>query len=144
MDYYTETEKFSDQPNIIQIRSGQTRIQCRQCQSFYPLCQTASSWIYKHLLSRFKDLHRRSFYEDFLELTPKKKCSIHHQGLEYRSRKSRYTWSNRQVWPWRTKWSRVKVNWILPRVCNSNRKDPFSTTQEMTLHRHTTKWSIPK
>ena len=51
------------------------------------------------------------FYEDLqelLELTPKKKkkkkrCSFHHRGLECKSRKSRDTWSNRQVWPWSTK-----------------------------------------
>ena len=45
------------------------------------------------------------FYEDLedLELTPKNRCSSHHWGLECKSRKSRDTWSNRQVWPWRTK-----------------------------------------
>ena len=43
------------------------------------------------------------FYEGLLELTPKHRCSIDHQGLECKSRKSRYTWSNRQVWPWSTK-----------------------------------------
>ena len=45
------------------------------------------------------------FYEDLqdlLELTAKKRCPFHHRGLECKSRKSRYTWSNRQVWPWRT------------------------------------------
>ena len=44
------------------------------------------------------------FYEDqqdLLELTPKK-MSFHHRGLERKSRKSRDTWSNRQVWPWNT------------------------------------------
>ena len=47
--------------------------------------------------------------EDILELTPekrkrkKKRCSIHQQGLECKSRKSKDTWNNRQVWPWRTK-----------------------------------------
>ena len=49
------------------------------------------------------------FYEDlqdFLELTPKKKkkkkrCPFHYRGLECKSWKSRDTWSNRQVWPWR-------------------------------------------
>ena len=48
------------------------------------------------------------FYEDLkdlLEVPPKKKkkSSIHHWGLECKSRKSRDTWSNRQVWPYRTK-----------------------------------------
>ena len=39
------------------------------------------------------------FYEDLqdlLELTPKN----HYRGLECKSRKSRNTWSNRQIWPW--------------------------------------------
>ena len=44
----------------------------------------------------------------------KKRCSIHHWGLECQSRKSRDTWSNRQVWPRRTKWSSTKTNRILP------------------------------
>ena len=48
--------------------------------------------------------------EDFLELTPKKRCPFHHRGLECNSRKSGDTWSNRQIWPWSTKWSRAKAN----------------------------------
>ena len=40
----------------------------------------------------------------------KKQCPFHHRGLECKSRKSRDSWSNRQVWPWSTKWSRAKVN----------------------------------
>ena len=35
--------------------------------------------------------------QDLLELTPKKRCLFHHRGLECQSRKSRDTWSNRQV-----------------------------------------------
>ena len=45
------------------------------------------------------------FYEDLqdlLELTPKKRCSFHYRELECKSRKSRNTWSNRQIWPWNT------------------------------------------
>ena len=45
------------------------------------------------------------FYEDLqdlLELTPKNRCPFHYRGLEYKSRKSRNTWSNRQIWPWST------------------------------------------
>ena len=45
------------------------------------------------------------FYEDLqdlLELTPKKRCPFHYKGLEWKSRKSRNTWSNRQIWPWNT------------------------------------------
>ena len=45
------------------------------------------------------------FYEDLqdiLELTPKKRCPFHYRGLECKSRKSRNTWTNRQIWPWNT------------------------------------------
>ena len=41
------------------------------------------------------------FYEDLqdlLELTPPK--DVHYRGLECKSRKSRNTWSNRQIWLW--------------------------------------------
>jgi len=60
------------------------------------------------------------FYEDLqdlLELTPPKKCPFHYRGLECKSRKSRNTWSNRQIWPCNTKWSRAKTNRVLPRKC---------------------------
>ena len=43
------------------------------------------------------------FYEDLqdlLELIPKKRYPFHYRGLECKSRKSRNTWSNRQIWPW--------------------------------------------
>ena len=38
--------------------------------------------------------------QDLLELTLKKRCPFHYRGLECKSRKSRNTWSNRQIWPW--------------------------------------------
>ena len=40
--------------------------------------------------------------QDLLELTPQKSCPFHYRGLESKSRKSRNTWSNRQIWPWNT------------------------------------------
>ena len=42
------------------------------------------------------------FYEDLqdLELTPPKRCPFQYRGLECKSRKSRNTWSNRQIWSW--------------------------------------------
>ena len=39
--------------------------------------------------------------EDLLELTPPKDV-LFIIGLECKSRKSRNTWSNRQIWPWST------------------------------------------
>ena len=37
-------------------------------------------------------------------------------GLECKSRKSRNTWNNRQIWPWSIGWSRAKAK----RVCQKN------------------------
>ena len=44
----------------------------------------------------YKDL------QDLLELTSKKRCPFHYRGLECKNRKSRNTWSNRQIWSWDT------------------------------------------
>ena len=77
------------------------------------------------------------FYEDLqdlLELTPKKRCPFHYRGMECKSRKSRNTWSNRQIWPWNTEWSRAKTNRVLQRKCTGHNKHPLPTTQEKTLH----------
>ena len=38
--------------------------------------------------------------KDLLELTLQKRCPFHYGGLECKGRKSRNTWSNRQIWPW--------------------------------------------
>ena len=87
------------------------------------------------------------FYEDLqdlLELTPKKRCPFHYRGLECKSRKSRDTWSNRQVWPWSRKGSRANVNRVLPRACTGPSNHLLPTTQEMTLHMDIIRWSILK
>ena len=54
------------------------------------------------------------------------------------------TWSNRQVWPWSTKWRRAKTNRVLPRQCTGHSKHPLPTTQEKTLHMDITRWSTQK
>ena len=44
-------------------------------------------------------------YEDLqglLEQTPQKRCYFRDRGLECKSRKSKNTWSNKQIWPWST------------------------------------------
>ena len=56
--------------------------------------------------SNAKETEVEWFYEDLqdlLELTPKKKSPFNHRGVQCKSRKSRDTWSSRQVWPWSTK-----------------------------------------
>ena len=42
------------------------------------------------------------FYEDLQDLltSTQKRCPFHYRGLECKSRKSRNTRSNRQIWPW--------------------------------------------
>ena len=60
------------------------------------------------------------------------------------SRKSRDTWSNRQLWSWSTKESRGKANRVLPRERTGHRKHPLPTTQEKTLHMDITRWLILK
>ena len=80
--------------------------------------------------------------QDVLELT-QKRCPFHHRGLECKSRKSRNTWSNRQIWPWSTEWNRGKDNRVLPRKQTGHSKHPLPTT-EKTLHMDITRWSTPK
>ena len=65
--------------------------------------------------------------------TPKR-CPFHYRELECKSRKSRNTWSNRQIWPWSTEWSRAKANIVLPREHTGHSKHPLPTTQGKTLH----------
>ena len=74
------------------------------------------------------------FYEDLqdlLELTnTQKRYPFHYRGLEYKSRKSRDIWSNRQIWPWSTKWRRAKANRVLPRECTDHSKHTLNNTKE--------------
>ena len=75
--------------------------------------------------------------------TPKR-CLFHCRGLECKSKKSRGTWSNRQIWTWSTKQSRAKANRVLPRECTGHSKHPLPTTGEKMLHMDIPRWSIPK
>ena len=68
--------------------------------------------------------------------TPKK-CPFHHRGLECKSRKSRDTGSNRQVWSWNTKWIRTKANRVLSRKHVGHKKVPFfNNPREDSIHEH--------
>ena len=86
------------------------------------------------------------FYEDLqpFRTNIQKRCPIHFRGLECKRRKSRNTWSNRQIWPWNAEWSRAKTNRALPRKCTDHSKHPLPKTQEKTLHIDITRWSTPK
>ena len=92
----------------------------------YALTSTAEEaeveWFYKDL-------------QDLLELTPKK-MSFSLRGLECKSRKSRNTWSNRQIWPGSKELSRAKADRDLPKECTGHSKHPLATTQEKATHGH--------
>ena len=57
-------------------------------------------------------------------------------GLECKSRKSRDTWSNRQIWPWSTKLRRAKANGVLLREQTDHSKHMLPTTQKKTTNGH--------
>ena len=82
------------------------------------------------------------FHDDLLELPHKKRCPFHYRGLEWKSRKSRNTWSKRQIWPWSTERSKGKANKVLPREHTGHSKHPLPKTQEKTLHMDVTGWSM--
>ena len=54
------------------------------------------------------------------------------------NRKPRDTWSNKQVWPWSTEWSRAKANRVLPRECTAHSKNLLPTTQRQFYT-----WTLP-
>ena len=79
------------------------------------------------------------FSEDLqhhLWLTPKKGCPFHHRGLKCKSKKSRDTRNNRQVWRWSTKWNRAKGSRVLSRGCPGHSKHPFPTTRGSSTQGH--------
>ena len=69
-----------------------------------------------------------------------KRCPFHYRELECKHRKSINIWSSRQIWPWRTEWSKVKANRVLLREHTGHSKHPLPTTQEKTLHTDITGW----
>ena len=54
--------------------------------------------------SNSKEAEVERFYEDLQDLleqkVTQKRYPFHYRGLECKSRKSRNTWNNRQIWPW--------------------------------------------
>ena len=96
--------------------------------------------------SNAEEAEVEQFYKDHIPFITniQKRCPFHYRGLECKSRKSRNTWSNRQIWPWSTEWSRAKGNGVLPRERTGHSKHPLPTTQEKTLHMDITRWLIPK
>ena len=80
------------------------------------------------------------FYEDLQELwelKPPQKYPFHYRGLECKSRKSRNTWSNKQIWLWNTEWSRAKANKSFAKRTYWSWQTPSSNnTREDSTHGH--------
>ena len=75
--------------------------------------------------------------------TPKR-CPFHNRGLEWKSRKSRDTRSNRQNLLWNAEWTRAKANRVLQRKHTGHSKHSLPTPQEKTLHMDMNRWSTLK
>ena len=58
----------------------------------------------------------------------KKRCPLLYRGLECKSRKSRDTWNNWQIWPGSTKQSRTKANPVSLREHTARSKHPCPNT----------------
>ena len=67
--------------------------------------------------------------------TPKR-FPFHYRGLECKSRNSRNTWSNRQIWPWNAEW----IGQRLIEFCQENAliiaNTHFQNTREDSTHGH--------
>ena len=72
----------------------------------------------------------------FGQRTPFSQAAPRNRGLEWKSRKSRDTWSNRQIWPWRTKRSRVKFTNFAKRMHSSQQIPSSNSTREDCTHGH--------
>ena len=106
--------------------------------SCHPLIQVYSPTTNAKEAEQFLKTYRPS------RTNTQKRCPFHYRGPEFKSRKSRDTWSNRQILPWSTKWSMAKPNRVLPRECTGRSKHPVATTQAKTLHMDITRWSTLK
>ena len=80
-----------------------------------------------------------------------KRYYFHQRGLEFKSRKSRYTWSNRQVWPWVQGEAGQRLTRVLSRdlcydLCQhtGHSKHPLPATKETTLHMDILRRSVQK
>ena len=63
--------------------------------------------------------------QDLLDLIPKKDVLFIIGDWNAKVGSEEITWSNRQIWPWSTKWSRAKANKVLPRERTGHSKYPL-------------------
>ena len=83
-------------------------------------------------------------WQDFLELISRKDVLFIVGDWNAKVGSQEIPWSNKQIWPWSTEWSRAKANRVLPREHTGPSKHPLPTTQEKTLDMNITRWSTRK
>ena len=91
------------------------------------LCPNQKCWRLAEVEGFYGDL------QDLLELTLQKYV-LFIKGDWNAKVASQITWSNREIWPWSTEWSRAKANRFPPREHTSHSKHPLPTTQKKTTH----------
>ena len=75
--------------------------------------------------------------QDLLEVTPRKGVFFIIGNWNAKVGSQKNTWSNRQIWPWSTEWSRAKAKRVLPREHTGHSKHPFpNNTREDSTHGH--------
>ena len=87
------------------------------------------------MLKKLKLNSSMKTYKTFRINTPNR-CPSYYSGLECKNRKSRNTWSNRQIWPGSTEWSRAKANRVLPRERTGHSKPSSNNTRKDSTHGH--------
>ena len=65
-----------------------------------------------------------------------KSYPFHYRGLECKSRKSRNTWSNRQIWPWNAEWSKAKTKVIANTFFQQHKRRLYTWTSPDGQHRN--------
>ena len=65
-------------------------------------------------------------------MNTQKRCPFHYREVECKSKKSRDTCTNRQIWPRSKKQSTSKANRVLPRECTGHNKHPVPTREDST------------
>ena len=111
-------------------------LQCVKVKLFSRIQLLATPWTTYHA-SPFMGFSRQEYWRG----VPLPSPPFHYRGLKCKSRKSRNTWSNRNIWSWSTEWSRAKASRVLPRERTGHSKHLLPAIQENTLYMNITRWS---
>ena len=126
MQYWGESSKRQNDLCSFPSQTIQRHSNPNLCPNHW--CQRSWSWL---VLRRLTTPSR---------MNTKNRCPFHHRELECKSRKSKDTRSNRQVWPWSTKWSRAMANKSFVKRIHWSWQTPFFQEPKSQLYT----WISPK